>query len=47
MKGFFKEGKKEGIIKGEGLGDWTGSYMEAIYVRNQKEGQATIKLVNP
>ena len=31
ITGFYKDGKKQGKIKGEGFGDWEGSTFEANY----------------
>ena len=47
MSGFYRNGKKEFLVKGEGLEEWKGSFFEANYVKDKKQGPGTVRLLNP
>ena len=42
LKGFFKSGMKEGECEGEGIGDYKGMKIKAMYVKDKMEGKGVI-----
>ena len=46
LRGFFRNGKKEGFFIGRAISDWTGSVIEAHYKEDKKEGEGFVRFVN-